>query len=38
MAGTAFSRQVLEIGAGCGNSARPDLSGGRGETRVPTGI
>ena len=27
MAGSAVSRQILEIGAGCGNSARPDLSG-----------
>ena len=38
MAGTTLSRQILEIGAGCRNSARPDLPGGRGATRVPTGI
>lgn len=37
MAGTTVLRQILEIGAG--NSASPDLSGGgRGATRVPTGI
>jgi hypothetical protein len=34
----AVSRQILKLGAGCGNSACPDLSGGRGETLVPTGI
>ena len=34
----AVSRQILKLGAGCGNSASPDLSGGRGETLVPTGI
>ena len=38
MAGTTVSRQILKLGAGCGNSASPDLSGGRGETLVPTGI
>jgi len=29
-------RQTPEVGAGCGNSACPELSGGRGATRVPT--
>ena len=29
-------RHRPEAGAGCGNSARPDLCGGRGATRVPT--
>jgi len=38
MAGTTVLRQTLKLGAGCGNSACPDLSGGRGVTLVPTGI
>ena len=38
MAGTTVLRQALKLGAGCGNSARPDLPGGRGVTLVPTGI
>ena len=29
-------RHIPEAGAGCGNSARTDLCGGRGETSVPT--
>ena len=29
-------RQTPEVGAGCGNSARPDLCGGRPATDVPT--
>ena len=32
----ALCRQILEVGAGCGNSARPDLRGGRLVTAVPT--
>jgi type I restriction enzyme, S subunit len=31
-------RQTLKLGAGCGNSACPELSGGQGVTLVPTGI
>ena len=38
MAGTTVLRQTLKLGAGCGNSARPDLPGGQGVTLVPTGI
>jgi len=38
MAGTTVLRQTLKLGAGCGNSACPDLSGGQGVTLVPTGI
>ena len=38
MAGTTVLRQALKLGAGCGNSACPDLPGGRGVTLVPTGI
>ena len=29
-------RHIPEAGAVCGNSARTDLCGGRGETSVPT--
>ncbi len=32
------SPSLLEVGAVCGNSARTDLCGGRGVTRVPTAI
>jgi hypothetical protein len=38
MAERAFRCQTPEVGAGCLNWARPDLSGGRGVTRVPTAI
>jgi len=38
MAVTTVLRQTLKLGAGCGNSACPELSGGRGVTLVPTGI
>src|SRR6266704_3392581 len=31
------SASLPKVGAGCGNAARPDLSGGRSETSVPTG-
>ena len=34
----AVCRQTPEVGAGCGNSARPDLCGGRPATAVPTAI
>src|SRR3712207_4559840 len=34
----AVLRQPPEVGAGCLNRARPDLCGGRGETRIPTAI
>src|SRR5208337_2812921 len=36
LAERSFRRQSPEVGAGCGNSARPDLCGGRSETGVPT--
>jgi hypothetical protein len=35
---TASRRQTLEVGARCGNTARPDLCGGHAVTRVPTAI
>lgn len=38
MASRAVCRQILEVGAPCGSPASGDLSGGRGVTRVPTGI
>ena len=38
MAGTTVLRQTLKLGAGCGNSACPELSGWRGVTLFPTGI
>src|SRR5215207_3845280 len=38
LATRAALRQAPEVGAGCLNRARPDLCGGRGETRVPTAI
>src|SRR5215208_1619138 len=38
LATRAVLRQAPEVGAGCLNRARPDLCGGRGETRVPTAI
>ena len=36
LANRALRRQALKVRARCGNSARRDLCGGRGETRVPT--
>ena len=33
-----FAGQALEVGAGCGNAARPDLCGGRSAMSVPTPI
>ncbi len=38
LASGAVCRQILEVGAQCGSAARWELSGGRGVTRVPTGI
>ena len=38
MASGPVCRQILEVGAQCGSAARWELSGGRGVTRVPTGI
>jgi RNA-directed DNA polymerase len=38
LAGTTLRRQTPEVGAGCGNPARPDLSGGRSVMGVPTAI
>jgi len=38
MAGKTVLRQTLKLGAGCGNSACPELSGGQGVTLVPTGM
>ena len=37
MASRTVCRQTLEVGAQCGSTARWELSGGRGVTRVPTG-
>lgn len=33
-----FRQQAPEVGAGCGNAARPDLCGGRSAMGVPTAI
>jgi hypothetical protein len=38
LAATTLPRQIPEVGAECVSSARSDLSGGRGVTRVPTGM
>ena len=38
LASGAVCRQTLKVGAQCGSAARWELSGGRGVTRVPTGI
>ena len=38
VAAIPLSRQTPEVGAECGRSAGSDLSGGRGVTRVPTGM
>ncbi len=38
LAESALRRQTPEVGAGCGNAARPVLCGGRAVMRVPTAI
>jgi hypothetical protein len=38
LAKPALRRQAPEVGAGCGNAARPDLCGGRSAMSVPTAI
>ena len=38
LAEPALCRQAPEVGAGCGNAARPDLCGGRPAMSVPTAI
>lgn len=38
LAATALPRPTPEVGAECVGSARSDLSGGPGVTRVPTGM
>jgi hypothetical protein len=38
LSAASFHRPTPEVGAECVSSARSDLSGGRGVTRVPTGM